>query len=71
MNSLFIRKELGICLFAILWDISGIKKWQPKLLYTKEELFVFEEVTEDGYVMPDQNNILSNDELNATVSMTN
>lgn len=37
-------------------------------MYAKEELFVFEDVTEDGYVMPYQYNLLSDDELKATVT---
>ncbi|XP_050351287.1 WD repeat-containing protein 75-like [Nymphalis io] len=65
----FFNKEYVMLssLFQMFRD-DGLKKWRPKLLHIKEELFVFEDVTQTGYTMPNNLNTLNYEELKATVT---
>ncbi|XP_072948823.1 uncharacterized protein [Epargyreus clarus] len=65
----FFLKEYAMLsgLFQHFQDNQGERKWRPTLLYVKEELFVFEDVSKLGYVMPDNMYTLTDEELMATV----
>ncbi|XP_046965566.1 uncharacterized protein LOC124534002 [Vanessa cardui] len=66
----FFNKEYAMLnsLFKMFRESDGLNKWRPKLLHIKEELFVFEDVTQSGYTMPDNLNTLNYEELKATVT---
>ncbi|XP_023936065.2 uncharacterized protein LOC112044447 [Bicyclus anynana] len=66
----FFNKEYIMLskLFQNFRDNDGLQKWRPKLLYVKEELFVFEDVTEMGYIMPSNLSTLMYDEILATIA---
>jgi hypothetical protein len=50
-----------------LVKISDTHQWRPSLLFAREDLFVFEDVNELGYKMPDTRSTLTLDELKACV----
>ncbi|CAK1580237.1 unnamed protein product [Parnassius mnemosyne] len=69
-ESTFFRKEYVMLsqLFKHFQDGEGLNKWRPKLLYIREDLFVFEDVTKIGYKMPDHLCTMSYDELSVVVN---
>ncbi|CAB3221912.1 unnamed protein product [Arctia plantaginis] len=66
---LFFKKEYIMLtkLFKEFEDPEGVRKWRPKLLFSKENIFVFENVLVQGYKMPDQEETLSFEELKSTI----
>ncbi|CAH2096234.1 unnamed protein product [Euphydryas editha] len=67
---MFFNKEYVMLssLFKKFQDPDGNRKWRPKLLYIKKELFVFEDVTQIGYTMPNNLITLNYDDILATVT---
>lgn len=55
----FIRNLSHFC--------TGKSKWRPKLLFIKEDLFIFEDVSQLGYKMPHYRDTMPVDEMKATV----
>ncbi|CAG4982995.1 unnamed protein product [Parnassius apollo] len=66
----FFRKEYVMLnqLFKHFQDGEGLNKWRPKLLYIREDLFVFEDATQIGYKVLDHRCTMSYDELSAVVN---
>ncbi|XP_045772780.1 uncharacterized protein LOC123872504 [Maniola jurtina] len=66
----FFNKEYIMLskLFKKFRDNKGLRTWRPQLLLVKEDLFVFEDVTQTGYTMPSNLKTLSYDETMATVA---
>ncbi|XP_059048515.1 uncharacterized protein LOC131843785 [Achroia grisella] len=65
----FFKKEYVMLsqLFKKFENQSGLKKWRPNLIYIRDDLFVFEDVTETGYSMPSHVETLTYEQLTATV----
>ncbi|XP_026761882.2 uncharacterized protein LOC113520677 [Galleria mellonella] len=65
----FFKKEYAMLsqLFLNFENQPGLGKWRPSLIYIREDLFVFEDVTETGYIMPSNVKTLSFKQLTATV----
>lgn len=51
----------------LLNHFTGSRKWRPKLLFIREEIFVFENVSLVGYVMPHHQDTMTFEELKASV----
>ncbi|XP_075977878.1 uncharacterized protein LOC142977689 [Anticarsia gemmatalis] len=66
----FFKKEYIMLstLFTEFQNFEGLHKWRPKLLFIKEDLFVFENVSLQGYVMPHHQETLTFEELKASVA---
>ncbi|KAM3965233.1 uncharacterized protein ACR2FA_000620 [Aphomia sociella] len=65
----FFNKESVMLsqLFSKFDNPSGYRKWRPNLLFLRENLFVFEDVKEIGYVMPSNVETMTLDQMTATV----
>ncbi|XP_050682152.1 uncharacterized protein LOC126977408 [Leptidea sinapis] len=65
----FFAKEFTLLnsLFTLFKEYEGNKKWRPKPVYLKEEVFVFEDVTQIGYTMRDPQTALSFEDMVAAV----
>ncbi|XP_038210039.1 uncharacterized protein LOC119830922 [Zerene cesonia] len=65
----FFKKEFVLLssLFNQFVKYEGTRKWHPELLYAKDNVLVFEDVTEIGYTMPDCKNNFTYEETVATV----
>ncbi|KAJ8722061.1 hypothetical protein PYW08_004463 [Mythimna loreyi] len=57
LNTLFNEFENG----------TGSRKWRPKLLFIREEIFVFENVSILGYVMPHRQDTMGFEEIKASI----
>ncbi|KAJ8731416.1 hypothetical protein PYW07_004580 [Mythimna separata] len=65
----FFKKEYVMLsmLFNEFENGCESRKWRPKLLFIKEDIFVFENVSLLGYVMPHHQDTMTFEELKATV----
>ncbi|XP_068633400.1 uncharacterized protein [Battus philenor] len=65
----FFRKEYVMLskLFKNFQDGEDTNRWRAKLLYIRQDLFVFEDVTEIGYVMPDYRLTMNYEQLSAVI----
>lgn len=65
----FFNKEYVMLsqLFNHFENGTGYRKWRPELLFIKENIFVFENVSFYGYVMPCQQDTMGYEELKASV----
>ncbi|CAH0585755.1 unnamed protein product [Chrysodeixis includens] len=69
MDIKFFKKEYVMLstLFNEFENHKGIRKWRPDLLFTKEDIFVFENVALLGYQMPHNQHTMSYEDVKATV----
>ncbi|KAJ8722059.1 hypothetical protein PYW08_004461 [Mythimna loreyi] len=65
----FFNKEYVMLsgLFNEFENGTGSRKWRPKLLFIREDIFVFENVSLLGYVMPHHQETMGFEELKASV----
>ncbi|XP_075978140.1 uncharacterized protein LOC142977895 [Anticarsia gemmatalis] len=66
----FFKKEYTMLgkLFPEFENLNGTHKWKPKLLLVREDLFVFENVTLQGYFMPHHQDTLTFEQIEASVA---
>ncbi|KAJ2949040.1 hypothetical protein O0L34_g5982 [Tuta absoluta] len=65
----FFKKEYVMLsdLFQHFQKSDESHKWRPILYFIREDLFIFEDVSQIGYQMPSHRDTLSEDELMATI----
>ncbi|CAK1551053.1 unnamed protein product [Leptosia nina] len=65
----FFRKEFVLLssLFSQFPEREGLKKWRPTLLHSREEVLVFEDITQAGYATSDCRKPFTHDETVAAV----
>ncbi|XP_013186920.1 uncharacterized protein LOC106132131 [Amyelois transitella] len=65
----FFKKEFVMLseLFKEFPDKMGLREWRPKLYFIRNDLFVFEDVTQQGYKMPNHLEPMDLDDIITTV----